>query len=285
MSASCAILKPASRQTNRYTHLVLYDCLLLSLLFLLYCYQSYFGFIIIVITIIAVGVLECKDTPVEEIMVSMDRVYMLSSDAKLDQRTMSEMMGEGHSRIPVYDQSRHNIRGILLVKQLIVLSPDDARPVNSLVARLPLFVGTSTGLLEMLALFQKQHSHFAVVCNRPDAVSKAIRDGKPIPPHIHMAGIVTIEDVVERILKSEILDETDDTDGIRNRLKIANRISRLKQLVEIEKKKSQPKLEVTTGPEASTSSTTPLLSSDASSLAQGREGTAGSTVSGYGSLN
>ena len=235
------------------------------------------------------GVLECKDTPVTDIMVSMDRVYMLSYDAKLNQETMSEMMGEGHSRIPVYDQSRHNIRGILLVKQLIVLSPDDARPVNTLVARLPLFVSMNTGLLEMLAKFQKQHSHFAVVCNRPDAVVKAIRDGKPIPPHIHMAGIVTIEDVVERILKSEILDETDDTDGIRNRLKIANRISRLKQLVAIEKKKSSSTLEVTTGPEASSttsSTTTPLLSSDISSSSfQGKNTHGMSSVSGYGSVN
>eukprot|EP00808_Paulinella_micropora_P001794 g80521.t1 len=183
------------------------------------------------------GVLECKETPVSEIMTSMDRVFMLSLDDKLDTKTMAQMMGAGKSRIPVYEHSRHNIRGMLLMKQLVAVSPEDARQIRTLLARQPLFVTKELGLLELLHKMRGKSNHFAVVCDRPDLVKRAIKTNKPIPPHVHMAGIVTIEDVLERMLKEEIEDEFDGSSSVRSRLRVSNRLAKLRELVAFEKKK------------------------------------------------
>eukprot|EP00457_Paulinella_chromatophora_P003772 gb/GEZN01003780.1/.p1 GENE.gb/GEZN01003780.1/~~gb/GEZN01003780.1/.p1 ORF type:complete len:521 (-),score=90.89 gb/GEZN01003780.1/:536-1927(-) len=182
------------------------------------------------------GVLECKEAKVEDVMVTLDKVFMLDLDEKMDSENMARIMGRGKSRIPVYEKSRHNIRGMLIAKQMIALNPDLARPVRSLGVRQPLYVRKDCGLLELLGKMQRKHKHFAVACDRPDLVIKAIKDKQEIPPHVHMAGIITIEDVLERMLKEAIEDEIDSRGGVRQQLKIAKRLDKLKELVSLEKK-------------------------------------------------
>ena len=43
-----------------------------------------------------------------------------------------QILDKAHSRIPVYDGDKENIVGLLLVKTLIKLDPEDATPVRSL---------------------------------------------------------------------------------------------------------------------------------------------------------
>ena len=43
-----------------------------------------------------------------------------------------QLIEKAHSRIPVYEGTRENIVGLLLVKTLIKLDPEDATPVRSL---------------------------------------------------------------------------------------------------------------------------------------------------------
>ena len=43
-----------------------------------------------------------------------------------------QILDKAHSRIPVYEGDRENIVGLLLVKTLIKLDPEDATPVRSL---------------------------------------------------------------------------------------------------------------------------------------------------------
>jgi metal transporter CNNM len=59
-------------------------------------------------------------------------------DRILDMNTLAEILGMGHSRIPVFHKSRHNVKGLLLVKRLIVCNPDDNRPVYHFVHRKPI---------------------------------------------------------------------------------------------------------------------------------------------------
>lgn len=67
---------------------------------------------------------------------------------------MAELLAAGHSRVPVFDGERRNVRGLLLVKRLIVLDPEDARPIASLPLRPVVFVGPSAPLFGMLNQFQ-----------------------------------------------------------------------------------------------------------------------------------
>jgi hypothetical protein len=73
-------------------------------------------------------------------------------------------------QVPVYDGSKHNVCGLLLVKRLIVISPEDKRKIGSLLCRVPSVVGTDTTLLDALNVFQEGKSHIAIVCNKPEIV-------------------------------------------------------------------------------------------------------------------
>lgn len=124
---------------------------------------------------------------------------MLLTEDVLDSEMMAKIVAVGHSRIPVYRHWPHNVCGIILVKKLIVLSPDDRRKISSLGLRYPLPVPPEMPLLELLNLFQRGMSHLAIVTNKPALVAECMRNGRDIPPDVHMDGIVTLEDILENV--------------------------------------------------------------------------------------
>ncbi|RLN85264.1 hypothetical protein BBO99_00000733, partial [Phytophthora kernoviae] len=155
------------------------------------------------------GALDLSSKTVTEVMIAMSEVFMLEIDTKLDRNTMADILASGHSRIPVYETRKSNIAGLLLVKKLIVLDPDDARPIRDLVLRKPILVSPSGSCYSMLNEFQKGRSHIALVTKDPDLVSNCWRNNQFIPPHVVFEGIVTIEDVIEELIQEEIEDESD----------------------------------------------------------------------------
>lgn len=73
-------------------------------------------------------------------MLPLNRVFMIEQSEELDIDKMAILVGKGHSRVPVYDKHPHDIRGFLMVKNLIVISPEDRRRVSSFGLRRPLVV-------------------------------------------------------------------------------------------------------------------------------------------------
>ncbi|GMF21246.1 unnamed protein product [Phytophthora lilii] len=122
---------------------------------------------------------------------------------------MADILASGHSRIPVYETRKSNIVGLLFVKKLIVLDPDDARPIRDLVLRKPILVSPSGSCYSMLNEFQKGRSHIALVTKDTEPVASCWRSNQAIPPHVVFDGIVTIEDVIEELIQEEIEDESD----------------------------------------------------------------------------
>jgi len=187
------------------------------------------------------GALEMKNLNVENCMISLDKVFMLNLDTVLDDDCLADILASGYSRIPVYDGHPHNIRGLLLVKNLICINGSDRRTLRQLALRHPLPVSPKTPLLDLLNLFQTGRSHLALVCNDPEKVKKAYQKGNLIPPNVHMAGIITIEDVTESLIQEPIRDETDKHDSVAVQLakqkKRKDRILKLKHLTMLEKAK------------------------------------------------
>ncbi|KAE8887979.1 hypothetical protein PF005_g11419 [Phytophthora fragariae] len=154
------------------------------------------------------GALDLSSKTVAEVMLPMSEIYTLEIDTKLDHNTMADILASGHSRIPVYETRKSNIVGLLFVKKLIVLDPDDARPIRDLVLRKPILVSPS-GHYSMLNEFQKGRSHIALVTKETELVASCWRNNRPIPLHVVFEGIVCLEDVIEELLQEEIEDESD----------------------------------------------------------------------------
>ncbi|XP_016108983.1 metal transporter CNNM4-like [Sinocyclocheilus grahami] len=161
------------------------------------------------------GALELRTKTVEDVMTPLSNCFMIHTDAVLDFNTMSEIMESGYTRIPVYDTERSNIVDILYVKDLAFVDPDDCTTLKTVTKfyNHPVhFVFHDTKLDAMLEEFKKGKSHLAIV-------QKVNNEGEG-DPFYEVLGLVTLEDVIEEIIKSEILDESDLYTDNRNRKKV-----------------------------------------------------------------
>ncbi|XP_041839328.1 metal transporter CNNM1-like isoform X2 [Melanotaenia boesemani] len=150
------------------------------------------------------GALELRTKTVEDVLTPLTDCFMLASDVVLDFNTMSEIMQSGYTRIPVFENERSNIVDILFVKDLAFVDPDDCTPLKTITQfyKHPLHcVFNDTKLDAMLEEFKKGKSHLAIV-------QRVNNEGEG-DPFYEVMGIITLEDVIEEIIKSEILDETD----------------------------------------------------------------------------
>ncbi|CAG8571044.1 7630_t:CDS:2 [Acaulospora morrowiae] len=140
------------------------------------------------------GTLDLQDKVVESAMTPIEKAFMISNDSIMDRDTMGRVYSTGHSRIPVYEGSRENILGVLLVKSLVTYNPDEALPLKKFrINNIPK-VAAETPLFDILNIFREGRSHMAIV-------NKG-KDSKPI-------GIITLEDVLEELIQEEIYDESD----------------------------------------------------------------------------
>ncbi|XP_009071537.1 PREDICTED: metal transporter CNNM1 [Acanthisitta chloris] len=151
------------------------------------------------------GALELRTKVVEDVLTPLADCFMLRADAVLDFATVSEILRSGYTRIPVYEgDQRDNIVDLLFVKDLAFVDPDDCTPLQTVTRfyRRPLHcVFNDTRLDTLLEEFKKGKSHLAIV-------QRVNNEGEG-DPFYEVMGIVTLEDVIEEIIKSEILDETD----------------------------------------------------------------------------
>ncbi|XP_022052718.1 metal transporter CNNM1 [Acanthochromis polyacanthus] len=163
------------------------------------------------------GALELRTKTVEDVLTPLSDCYMLSSDAVLDFCTMSDVMQSGFTRIPVYENDRSNIVDILFVKDLAFVDPDDCTPLKTITQfyKHPMHcVFSDTKLDVMLEEFKRGKSHLAVV-------QRVNSEGEG-DPFYEVMGIVTLEDVIEEIIKSEIVDETDLYTDNRTKRRVSN---------------------------------------------------------------
>ncbi|KAM9134493.1 metal transporter CNNM1 isoform 2-T2 [Pangshura tecta] len=151
------------------------------------------------------GALELRTKVVEDVLTPLADCFLLRSDAVLDFATVSEILRSGYTRIPVYEGDRRdNIVDLLFVKDLAFVDPDDCTPLQTVTRfyRRPLhWVFSDSRLDTLLEEFKKGKSHLAIV-------QRVNNEGEG-DPFYEVMGIVTLEDVIEEIIKSEILDETD----------------------------------------------------------------------------
>lgn len=151
------------------------------------------------------GALELKKKTVGQIMTALEDVFMLPLATRLDFDVVSKIEKSGFSRIPIYKDDRRNIVGLLYVKDLAFVDPDDNMPLTTVIEyyRHPLiYTWEDTTLDIALGAFKEGKSHLSFVRRLCD-------DAEHTDPYYEVVGLVTLEDVIEEILQTEIVDETD----------------------------------------------------------------------------
>ncbi|CAI9281694.1 unnamed protein product [Lactuca saligna] len=114
-------------------------------------------------TTIIAGALELTEKTAKDAMTPISKAFSLDLDGTLTLDTLNAIMTMGHSRVPVYSGDRTNIIGIILVKNLLAVDPDDAVPIRKMLLRKVPRVTDNMPLYDILNEFQKGHSHIAVV--------------------------------------------------------------------------------------------------------------------------
>jgi len=139
------------------------------------------------------GVLQVAEMQVRDIMVPRAQMAVVERDASLD-KIMPVIIESAHSRFPVIGDSRDEVVGILLAKDLIAYNgPDAVKNFNVRdILRPAVFIPESKRLNVLLKEFRASRNHMAIVVDEYGGV----------------AGLVTIEDVLEQIV-GEIVDEHD----------------------------------------------------------------------------
>ena len=156
------------------------------------------------------GVFSMEKKTASDIMISIDKVDMISSDTILNLDTMRMIDKMGHSRLPVYKNDNKNIiLGYLLVKKLIVINTEKNDKINEASLTKAVVIGANQKLTEVLNTFQSGHAHLAIVSNNANELQMAINNGKAPAAYCKPLGIITFEDVIENVLNMNIMDEYD----------------------------------------------------------------------------
>jgi metal transporter CNNM len=114
-------------------------------------------------TTIIAGALELTEKTAKDAMTPISKAFSLDLDGTLTLDTLNAIMTIGHSRVPVYFRNPRNIMGLILVKNLLTIDPDDAVPLRKMIIRKIPRVSENMPLYDILNEFQKGHSHIAVV--------------------------------------------------------------------------------------------------------------------------
>lgn len=139
------------------------------------------------------GVLQVSEMQVRDIMIPRSQMVVVDRDVPLEQ-FLPSVVESAHSRFPVIGDSKDEIVGILLAKDLLNYFINGNREHFNIrdVLRPVVFIPESKRLNVLLKEFRASRNHMAIVVDEYGGV----------------AGLVTIEDVLEQIV-GEIIDEVD----------------------------------------------------------------------------
>jgi gliding motility-associated protein GldE len=146
------------------------------------------------------GIVRFGNIAVREVM--RPRVDVVAVDQKINFAELMQIVIEsGYSRIPVYQDTFDNIKGVLFIKDLLKYIGKDKNFNWQTLIRPPYYVPESKKIDDLLHDFQTNKIHMAIV----------------IDEYGGMAGVLTMEDILEEIV-GDITDESDDEESSYKKL-------------------------------------------------------------------
>lgn len=164
------------------------------------------------------GALQVSEMQVRDIMIPRSQMVSIQVNAPI-QDYLPQIIESAHSRFPVMGEGQDEVLGIMLAKDLLPLILNDNREEFRLkeILRPTTFVPESKRLNVLLREFRATRNHMAIVVDEFGGV----------------AGLVTIEDVLEQIV-GEIEDEHDFDEEDSNIKEVEDGIIMVKALTPVE---------------------------------------------------
>ncbi|MBI5750553.1 MAG: CBS domain-containing protein [Hydrogenophilales bacterium] len=160
------------------------------------------------------GVLQVSESQVRDIMIPRAQMDVVDINDP-PEKFLPFVIATAHSRFPVTDKDRDDVIGILLAKDMLRYYAGEEVNVRAML-RPAVFIPESKRLNVLLKEFRSNRNHIAIVVDEYGGV----------------AGLVTIEDVLEQIV-GEIEDEFDFDEAEDNILRDRHGRYRVKALTEI----------------------------------------------------
>jgi magnesium and cobalt transporter len=161
------------------------------------------------------GVLQVSEMQVRDIMVPRAQMDVIDINQTPD-KFIPHVIATAHSRFPVFDKSRDDVIGVLLAKDLLRYYAEEEEFNVRDMLRPAVFVPESKRLNVLLREFRANRNHMAIVVDEYGGV----------------AGLVTIEDVLEQIV-GDIEDEYDSDESEDNIVREQSGVYRVKAQTEI----------------------------------------------------
>jgi magnesium and cobalt transporter len=161
------------------------------------------------------GALTVSEMQVRDIMIPRAQMDVIDINEPVE-TFIPQVIGTAHSRFPVIDQNRDDVIGVLLAKDLLRHYAGEEQFNVREMLRPAIFVPESKRLNVLLREFRASRNHMAIVVDEYGGV----------------AGLVTIEDVLEQIV-GDIEDEYDFDEASDNILPEPGGRFRVKALTQI----------------------------------------------------
>jgi gliding motility-associated protein GldE len=146
------------------------------------------------------GIVKFGNIDAKEIMKSRVDVVAIEINTNFKE-LLAIIIDSGHSRIPVYEETFDNVKGVLYIKDLLPhIDEKEDFKWQSLI-RPPYFVPENKKINDLLKEFQTNKIHMAIVIDEYGGTN----------------GIVTLEDILEEIV-GEITDESDEDEVIYSQI-------------------------------------------------------------------
>lgn len=139
------------------------------------------------------SVLNFDDATARDVMTPRSRINSIRKDEFLGPLVLDELHSLGTSRLPVIDGDIHHVVGILNLRNLLSLDVKKSTTAEKAMDTAVYYVKQDTRLKRVLAMFLKTRNHLFIVT---DDNSETV-------------GIITLEDVIERLIGQSIMDEDD----------------------------------------------------------------------------
>ena len=176
------------------------------------------------------GALDFNKKNVGEIMKPIKDVFSLDINTILDFDTFKTILYHGYSRIPVYEHTKENFVGMILIQDLLLNDPADNVPLKAVMDYYKhpvLKCKLSDGLEGMLDKLRKGASHMAFVYNddaklydEEEQNSQFQQSSSNFDVICEAVGILTLENIIEALVCEEIMDEADAKREKRKKRKI-----------------------------------------------------------------